>query len=308
MAAPDAAGGRAVGAADADDLLAAATRRLRDRAGDRAGARLESEVLLASVLGVERARLPGVRRVSPEDVARFEALVEERVRTARPVAYLVGRRGFHELDLAVDERVLVPRPETEHVVEAVLRLAAEGRLPPGPVVDRGTGSGAIALALRGRVGRPVLALDLSAGALEVAADNGRRVTAARARDGAPDGTWGLVRADGLGVLADGSVAVVVANPPYVTAAEHAALPDDVRLHEPREALVAGEGGPDAMYRRLAREAARVLRPGGWLVTEVGAGQAGGLTDLLADAGWTELAVDDDLAGIPRVVRGRRPAD
>ena len=276
-------------------LLGRAAARLAPRAGDRSAGRLEAEVLLAHALGVGRGDLL-LRPEVPAPVAEaFEALVDARVATGRPVAYLTGERGFYDLDLLVDERVLVPRPETEHVVTVLLELEAAGRLPPGPVVDRGTGSGALALALAGQLrGRLVAGLDLSAGALEVAAANA-------ARCGRP---LRLLRADGLSACAGGRWAAVVANPPYVRAEEHETLPADVRDHEPRGALVPGEGSVEAVYARLAAEAARVLVPGGWLVTEMGLGQTELVTGACRAAGLEVERVEPDLAGIPRVVAAR----
>ena len=290
---------------DVASLLGSAIRRLEARAGGRADARLEAEVLLAHVLGASRASLLGRGAVSPAEATRFEALVTERRETGRPVAYQVGRRAFHDLELEVTEGVLVPRPETEHVVEALVALAAlplAHGLPEGPVVDRGTGSGAIALALAGPEGcpgrRPMIGLERSGRALEVARRNvaasGRRVP--------------LVQGDGLAAFRSASLAAVVANPPYVSAAEFERLPDDVRLHEPREALVPDEGSVAAVYTRLGREALRVLRPGGWLVSEVGAGQAADVCALLDQIGFQTTRSVQDLAGHERVVLGRKPGD
>lgn len=287
--------GASVAADDATGrALAEAVAALRSRAGSRAEARLEAEVLLASVLGTERSRLLGRPAPSADERARFERLVAERARTGRPVAYLVGSKGFWDVELQVDERVLVPRPETEGLIEAVEARLAAGEVPPGPIVDRGTGSGALAVVLARH--RPVLALDVSADALDVAA-----VNVARHRD---HGRVLLARGDGTGCVASRSAAVVVANPPYVGRDELARLDADVRDHEPHVALVASEGSADAMYERLVADAARVLVPGGWLVTEVGAGQARGVAARLG-AAFERVVVERDLAGIERVVVGRR---
>jgi release factor glutamine methyltransferase len=276
-------------------VLRRLTARLLARAGDAASARLEAEVLLAHALGTTRAGLLVRRAVSSPEACAAEALVARRVDGAEPVAYLLGRRGFRELELAVDRRVLVPRPETELVVEVLLALHASGALPAGALADRGTGSGNIALSVCGL--RPVIASDLSADALAVAAAN-------LAAAGAACRVL-LVHADGLGHVRPASLAAVLANPPYVEAHEHALLPDDVRLHEPRLALVPGEGSAEAMYARLVRESAEVLVRGGWLVTEVGAGQAPRVAALARAAGFEPIAVHRDLAGIERVVAARR---
>lgn len=253
-------------------------------------------MLLACVLGIDRSRLIARRDVTPADVERFSALVDERVRTGRPVAYLTGVRGFRDVELFVDDRVLVPRPETEGLVDVVEALIDEGRVPDGVIVDRGTGSGALAVVLASR--RPVVAVDVSADALAVAARN----VAALA-----NGPVLLVRADGLGAIGPGRAAVVVANPPYVEPADLATLDVDVRDHEPHVALVPTEGTVDAMYARLADEAAAALVPGGWFVTEIGVGQAQRVTACLASR-FEEARVERDLAGIERVVVARRAAD
>jgi release factor glutamine methyltransferase len=255
-------------------------------------------VLLAHVLGVERAALLAHGALSDPQVARFRELVRSRVDSGRPVAYLVGRRGFLDLDLFVDERVLVPRPETEHVFEVLLEVSAAGRLPDGPVVDRGTGSGALALGLAKRLARPVIGVDLSAAALEVAVLNRERCA------GSGIGRVVFVRADCLTCFADRSLAAVVANPPYIEEAEFAVLPEDVRRHEPRMALVPDGGCAEDHYARLIQESSRVLVDGGWLVTEVGQGQASRVAAQLREAHWDPVTITKDLAGIGRVVSAR----
>jgi release factor glutamine methyltransferase len=232
-------------------------------------------------------------------VDRFRELVGIREETGRPVAYLVGRRSFRDLDLFVDERVLVPRPETEHAVDVLLDLQSTGRLPTGPVVDRGTGSGAIALSLLAHLSGPVIGIDNSAEALQIAALN------AAALQTSATGTVALVRSDCLTCFAGSSVAAIIANPPYIAEEDFASLPDDVRVYEPRVALVPEGGSPSAHYSRLVAESARVLLPGGWLVTEVGMGQAEPLASQLRSSGWDEVRITEDLAGIGRVVSARR---
>ncbi len=294
-----------------NELLRWAAQALQERAGDGSGARLEAEVLLAFVLGVERSSLFAVELVSGQEVERFRALVGERVRTARPVAYLVGRRAFYDLELFVDERVLIPRPETEHVVDVVLALSKSGELPEGPIVDRGTGSGALALTLAGHVAATVVGVELSSGALQVAQHN-------RMQGGELEGVpepgsrralrrrVHLVQGDCLKCFQTASLAAVVANPPYVREQEHAGLDADVRLHEPRRALVPESETPEQHSTGLICEAERVLTAGGWLVTEVGQGQAEPLSRQLRARGWVSVAVTPDLAGTGRVVRASRP--
>ena len=282
------------GPASTDAVLRRAAAALVPRAGDLAAARIEAELLLAHVLGIERAALLAGPPLTTPAAAAFEALVTQRVETARPLAYTLGHRGFWDLDLLVDERVLIPRPETETVVETALALLASGQVPPGAFADRGTGSGCLALALCRQ--RPVVAIDASAGALEVAARNVARHEAAN--------HVLLVQADGLSCLAPRRLAAILANPPYVEPAELAHLPDEVRRHEPHEALVPLEPTVAAMFARLLAESRAALAPRGWLITEVGAGQAALVAGLASAAGfgWTEI--HHDAAGLERVVAVR----
>ena len=245
--------------------------------------RLDAELLLAAATGLSRGQIvssPG-REIEPEHARAFAGLARRR-REREPVAYILGEKGFRSIDLKVDRRVLIPRPETEHLVEAALGLPRGAR-----VVDVGTGSGAVALALKSeRPDLDVLATDVSADALAVARANGLllglRVT------------W--LHGDLLAPV-EGPVDAVVSNPPYV--ADGDALPPDVARHEPAEALFAGADGRD-VHRRLA-PAARAAGAA-WVAVEVGAGQAGAVAGLLRAAGYAETAVDRDLAGIERVVR------
>jgi release factor glutamine methyltransferase len=246
--------------------------------------RLDAEVLLADVLGADRAALiahPG-RELEPAEARAFQDAARRRSRR-EPVAYILGRRGFRRLELEVDARVLVPRPETEHLVEAALGL------PRGAtVVDVGTGSGAIALALKDE--RPDLRLigtDASADALAVARANGARL--------------GLEVDWRLGDLLAGVDAAdaVVSNPPYV--AVGARVPAELGF-EPVRALLAGETGYE-VYDRLAPAVAAA--GASFAAFEVGMGQAEGVAERLRAAGFGAIEVVPDLAGIERVVVGRR---
>lgn len=263
------------------------------RAAGVAEPRADAEVLLAYVLDTNRADLVvrGAAPLGAEDAARFEALVDAR-RARTPLWHLVGRREFWSLAFGVDARVLTPRPETELLVETVVRLAPRG----GIVVDAGTGSGAIAVAVaRERPECRVLAVDVDADALAVAAANRARL-APRVQ---------LVRADWLAACGSASVDVVVANPPYVPDEELATLAPEVRCHEPARALAGGADGLRAVVA-LVRDAAVVLRPGGWLIFEIGAGQAARACALLVGPAWEPSpSVTPDLAGIPRCVTVRR---
>ena len=243
--------------------------------------RLDAELLLAHVLGVGRAGLIAApeRELEPDEARAFMDLAARR-RGREPVAYILGSKGFRTIELAVDVRVLVPRPETEHVVEAALSLPEGAR-----VADVGTGSGAIALALKSeRPDLSVVATDSSAAALEVARGNAARL--------------GLevefLHGDLLGPVT-GKLDAVVSNPPYVATGDH--LPPDIALHEPREALLAGPDGLDVI-RRLIVAAAGVP----FLALEVGAGQAPAVAELMN--AWPRVEAVRDLAGHERVVVGR----
>jgi release factor glutamine methyltransferase len=255
--------------------------------------RADAEVLLAHVLGTTRPALVahGPTALDATSAARFETLVARRARRT-PVWQILGRREFWSLDVDVDARVLTPRPETEMLVELAVRLAPAG----GVVVDAGTGSGAIAVAVaRERPDLRVLAIDVDRSALAVAARNRRRLAPGVA----------LVRASWLSACAPASVDVVVANPPYVPDAVLETLDPEVRDHEPVRALA---GGVDGLRetRRLVAAAADVLVPGGWLVVEIGDGQAAPARALCAGpAWWPEPVVHADLAGTPRCLVARR---
>jgi release factor glutamine methyltransferase len=242
--------------------------------------RLDAEVLLADVLGADRAALIAhpARELEPAQTRRFQDAARRRVQR-EPVAYITGRRGFRGLELAVDARVLVPRPETEHVVEAALGLPSGAR-----VVDVGTGSGAIALALKAeRPDLEVLATDADPVALDVARANAERLGL--------DVTF--VAGDLLaGVHAD----AVLSNPPYV--ADGTRLMPEIARWEPAGALYAGPDGL-AVIRRLVPAAAGARL----LALEVGGGQADAVAELMG--GFAAVKRIRDLAGIERVVVGRR---
>jgi len=250
--------------------------------------RLDAELLLGHALGVDRAALlmAPEREVTGPAVRTFQDLVRRRSVGREPVAYLVGRRGFRHLEIAVDARVLVPRPETELLVEVAVGLPRGAR-----VVDVGTGSGAVALALKHeRPDLDVVATDVSQDALAVARANAARL--------------GLDVAFVHGDLLDGAgdVDAVVANPPYVAEADRAALPPEIVRHEPAVALFAGADGLDVVRRLTAAAGASTAR---FAALEVGAGQAPEAERLLGAAGFTETERHRDLAGIERVVVGRR---
>lgn len=270
--------------------------------------RLDAESLLIHVVGRDRAWLlahPDAHLLT-EQVGRVRELVSRR-EAHEPLQYLTGRQEFFGLDLCVTEDVLIPRPETELLVEAVLGWVRRSeRTEPSAgsrqrrlrLVDVGTGSGAIALALASAFsGAEVWAVDLSEKALAVARQNAARLgLGARVQ---------FLQSDLLAVFAEGGKDwdVVVSNPPYVPVGDAAAMQAEVREFEPHLALFAGEDGLE-VYRRLIPQAWQALRPGGLLAMEFGFGQADALTALLA--GWSEVTLLEDYARIPRVALARRP--
>lgn len=284
-------------------LLAAATRTLRDLSPT---PRLDAELLLALVLGWERARLAADYDHTPDQtqVDAFYHLLERRTRK-EPVAYLVGSREFYGLSLLVDQRVLIPRPETELLVDLALRYIAEQqaklvpdtRSSPLLVADVGTGSGAIAIALAARVrGVHIYATDVSQDALDVAALNCERHHVTNQVT--------LVPGDLLHPLPE-QVNLVVSNPPYTIVDE---IDQGVRLYEPSCALDGGADGLDA-YRRLVAQLPRALLPGGAVLLEIGAMQAEGVSTLIRAAfPLASLSIHRDLAGHDRVVAAYTSVD
>lgn len=273
-------------------LLAEAAARLR-RAGIEA-AGWDAERLLRHVLGCDRALLLSrpETEVAAEAEARFRRLVDERARRV-PLQHLVGTQAFWRHEFVVSADVLVPRPETELLVEIALERMRGIERPL--VVDVGTGSGCIALSLAAaRPDADVHATEISPAALAVAQQNASRLGLAdRVRFHAGD----LLQP--LGPLT-GRLDLVVSNPPYVAEEERAALTPEVRDHEPAVALFAPERGL-AVHRRLAGLAASALRPGGTLVLELGSGQQAAVARFCADALLEVAEVRADLAGIPRAL-------
>lgn len=253
--------------------------------------RLDAEVLLAAAMGLDRSALfldPG-REVAGPAVRAFQDAVRRRSAGREPVAYITGTRGFRHVELAVDARVLVPRPETELLVEIGVELAAEG----ARVADVGTGSGAIALALASE--RPdlrVVATDASADALAVARCNAARLGLGER----------VAFAHGDLLAGVGEVDVVLSNPPYVAEGERASLAPEITRHEPPGALFAGADGLDVIRRLVPAAAAAGAR---LLAIELGQGQAPAVAQLMRAAGFEDVTARRDLAGIERVVIGRR---
>lgn len=254
--------------------------------------RLEAEVIAAHVLGTSRSLLLAHMDDIPprEAVACFRAMVARRA-TGEPLPYILGYREFYGRRFRVTPETLIPRPETELLVDHFLEL--EPHLPSGPVVDVGTGCGCIlacALIPTRRVG---IGTDVSSEALAVAADN-------LLQHGLQHRSW-LVRADLLDGVRSQSLSAVLANLPYVAELDPRLEPQVARW-EPPVALYAGRDGL-ALIRRLIPQAAVALKPGGALLLEIGIGQADEVAEMLS--GWHDVVVLNDLAGIARVISGRR---
>ena len=252
--------------------------------------RLDAELLLAEATGWSRAALVAdpAAEVPPAAARRFAEMVRRRLRR-EPVAYILGRKGFRQIELAVDARVLIPRPETELLVELALEVG------PGRLLDVGTGSGAIALAVADELpGCEVTATDTSTGALEVARANAERL----GLSGRVDFLEGTIPA-GEASGGEESFDLVLANLPYVAERDWPGLQPEVTKWEPREALLAGPDGLDA-YRALIPSLPRSA-----VGLEVGEGQAAAVGEMLREAGFGEVETRRDLAGIERVVVGQR---
>ena len=272
------------------EVLRAASDHLAGRGSETP--RLDAELLLAHTLELSRVELYTEfdRPLNGAELDRYRGLIARRARH-EPVAYLLGEWGFRRLTLAVDRRALIPRPETEVVVERALVLLDELGAAKPRVLDVGTGSGAIALAIADeRHAARVTGIDASALALGLARENADRLGL----------EVDLREHDVLAAFPPGPWELVVSNPPYVDPEDLPALMPDVRDWEPHVALV-GRGVPEA----VARGAVEALVPGGGLVLEVGDGQAPAVAALLEGLGYRAVAVTRDLAGRERVVEGRR---
>ena len=285
--------------------------------------RLDAELLLAEATARDRARLATEpdAPVEPPAARSFAAMVRRRL-AREPVAYIVGRKGFRHLEIAVDPRALIPRPETELLVETALELAPphlKGSDPfryevdttiegPGPslgfgVLDVGTGSGAVALAVADELeGARIVATDTSAAALRLAAENAERL-----------GVRGRIEFELGSLPAGGRFDLLLANLPYVSEAEWARLAPEITRYEPRAALVAGPTGLEAIEALLGelsiegtsndRSPSVTSCEAGAVALEVGAGQAGAVAELVRRAGYESVEMRHDLAGIERVVLG-----
>ncbi|HKN59547.1 MAG TPA: peptide chain release factor N(5)-glutamine methyltransferase [Candidatus Acidoferrales bacterium] len=263
---------------------------------------LAAELLLMHALGRDRTWLYSYPETPLEPAAtlKYFALIARRA-AGEPTQYLTGKQEFWGLEFEVNPAVLIPRPETEHVIEVALeRLGARGTAAPMRIADVGTGSGCIAVALARELPQAELfGTDISAAALEVAARNA-------ARHGVSDRIH-FINCDLLSGVADSETQfdLIVSNPPYVARDDAGQLQREVREHEPAEALFGGPTGGE-MYSRLIAEAGPLLRIGGILVLELGYNSAPHVSTLLTPhLGWNNVKIANDLAGIPRVIAAKR---
>ncbi len=283
------------------EALAAAVDRLT--ANQVPSPRMNAELLLLFTLGCDRAYLFAhpERQLTADEVSRYDSALAERSRGV-PAQYITGHQEFWGMDFIVTPDVLIPRPETEHLIETVLALRTSDLRPQtsdpsdARIVDVGTGSGCIALALSKELpNAEIHATDISAGALEIARANAvRHQLESRVRFHQTDLLAGL----------DGPFDVIVSNPPYVGESEEDQVQLEVRKFEPRGAVFAGPRGTEVIAR-LIPQAWRVLRSGGWLIMEISGTIADRVRGLLE--GWDDVEVTADLQSIPRVARARKPA-
>jgi release factor glutamine methyltransferase len=259
--------------------------------------RLNAELLLMFVLGRERAYLYAhpERELNVEEQERYDEVIRERARGC-PTQYITGHQEFWGLDLLVSPAVLIPRPETEHVVETVLELVKQ--MEPQQtlrLIDVGTGSGCIALALASELPRAEIhACDISEEALEMSSVNAARLGLGQ--------RVSLRKSDLLSAYTGETFDLVVSNPPYVGESEADKVQKQVREFEPKVAVFSGQEGLD-IYRRLVPQAHVALKPGGWFVCEIGFSSEEKVRELLA--AWADIQVTADLQGIPRVIAARR---
>ena len=256
--------------------------------------RMNAELLMTFVLARDRAYLFTYpeRELTEEEQARYDEVIAERARGV-PAQYITGHQEFWGLDFVVTPAVLIPRPETEHVVEAALELA-RGLVRPR-MVDVGTGSGCIALALANELPQArIEAVDLSAEALEIARANAARLRLDRVE---------FRQGDLLSGFEENAYDLVVSNPPYVGECEADKVQAQVRKFEPHMAVFGGQRGAE-IIDRLVPQAKRVLKPCGWLLVEIGFSQAEYVRSLVTD--WDDVRFVDDLQGIPRVLVARHP--
>lgn len=251
--------------------------------------RLTAEVLLSHAVHCARTYLYAHPEQELKEVEwiHYGRYLHERL-SGKPTQYITGRQEFYGREFRVSPAVLIPRPETEHLVEAAVK-----QLRPGArIVDVGTGSGAIAISVALELGSPTIGCDISREAIAVASRNAESLSA----------PVEFVCGDLLAAFAPGWFDAVLSNPPYVPRRHRESLQREVRDFEPEVALFGGENGNE-IYAALFEQAARVLKPGGWLMLELGFGSLDAVLRM-AQTGWQDVATADDLAGIPRVLTAR----
>lgn len=260
---------------------------------------LDAELLLAAATGVDRSKLlSGSHSLDERSIVRFEEFIARRA-AREPVAYIVCRKEFYGLDFEVTPDVLIPRPETELLVETALEFLAHR--PQAAVLDLGTGSGAIAIAIAVNApGVRVAATDISTAALALARRNAERLGCAQRVEFAAGDCWAALP------CSHPKFDLILSNPPYIPSDEVARLQPEVARFEPESALLGGKDGLE-FYRRIAREVSSHLTAGGEMIVEVGAGQAAAVALALSDCGCRVLEVLRDLDGHERVVRARLAA-
>jgi release factor glutamine methyltransferase len=256
----------------------------------------DAELLLLHLLQISRANLLAYpeRELPSNQQTAYQSLIERRLQH-EPIQYITGQQEFYGLNFHVTPAVLIPRPETEHLVEAVLKLLPSNQTLK--LADIGTGSGAIAIALAAHLPQAAItALDISLDALAIATTNARENNVAdRIR---------FLQSDLLSAInLDEAFDAIVSNPPYIPEIDRLSLHPQVRDHEPTTALFAGETGLD-IYRRLIPQAHKALKQNGLLALEIGHGQQAALAELLS--GWQSVSFIDDLQQIPRVALARKP--
>lgn len=257
-----------------------------------AAPRLTAEVLLSHAIGRERVYLYAHPEEELTELGwiHYGRYLHQRL-DGMPTQYITRRQEFYGREFAVSPDVLIPRPETEHLVEAAM-----AKIRPGDtVVDVGTGSGAIAITLALECGEPVIATDISLPALTVAAGNARRLHAPVT----------LLACDLAGCFRPRSIDVLVSNPPYVPRSDQPALQREVRDYEPHVALFGGPAGIE-IYERLIEQARMALRPDGWMLFELGYNSLDPVRAMLGSE-WSDIQVRSDLAGLPRVLEARLKA-
>ena len=252
---------------------------------------IETRAILARSLNTDPLKLYAhpERRVDPERAEAFEKLLRRRL-AGEPLAYVIGGREFYSRPFAVTPDVLIPRPETETLAELAIETAR--RMESPRILDLGTGSGclAVTLFLEAR-DCEIFASDVSAAALGIAEKNAR----------ANGACVRFVNSDLLDCFAKSSFDMIISNPPYVSEAEHAELPAQIRRHEPRAALLGGRDGL-SYIRKIASAAGRVLREEGFLLLEIGAGQAENAERIISENGFSDIRFETDIGGVKRVVK------